>query len=88
MSWAKIVDCGDAPLTFLDNTIALKQLDKAHKVGLLDLGFERSCQVEEACFLLKFDTRLSRHESPIRQMFLLFQESLPLGVTILPLFRR
>jgi hypothetical protein len=34
MSWAKIVDCGDAPLTFLDNTIALKQLDKAHKVIL------------------------------------------------------
>ncbi|EEP75435.1 conserved hypothetical protein [Uncinocarpus reesii 1704] len=32
LSWAKIVDCGDAPLTFLDNTIALKQLDKAHKV--------------------------------------------------------
>lgn len=30
--WAKIVDCGDAPLTFLDNTIALKQLDRAHKV--------------------------------------------------------
>ncbi|UPX18858.1 Agmatinase [Ascochyta rabiei] len=30
--WAKIVDCGDAPLTFLDNTVALKQLDKAHKV--------------------------------------------------------
>ena len=29
---AKIVDCGDAPLTFLDNTVALKQLDKAHKV--------------------------------------------------------
>ena len=34
MSWAKIVDCGDAPLTFLDNTVALKQLDKAHKVCL------------------------------------------------------
>jgi hypothetical protein len=49
LSWAKIVDCGDAPLTFLvdqhqngyyadaaylaqDNTAALKQLDKAHKV--------------------------------------------------------
>ncbi len=32
ISWAKIVDCGDAPLTFLDNTVALKQLDKAHKV--------------------------------------------------------
>lgn len=32
MSWAKIIDCGDAPLTFLDNTIALKQLEKAHKV--------------------------------------------------------
>ncbi|KAB8437348.1 hypothetical protein FH972_025028 [Carpinus fangiana] len=30
--WAKVVDCGDAPLTFLDNTIALKQLDKAHEV--------------------------------------------------------
>ncbi|CAK4032044.1 Arginase deacetylase [Lecanosticta acicola] len=28
----KIVDCGDAPLTVLDNTIALKQLDRAHKV--------------------------------------------------------
>ncbi|XPS99746.1 Agmatinase [Ascochyta lentis] len=32
VDWAKIVDCGDAPLTFLDNTVALKQLDKAHKV--------------------------------------------------------
>jgi len=31
-SWAKVVDCGDAPLTFLDNTVALKQLDLAHKV--------------------------------------------------------
>lgn len=31
-SWATIVDCGDAPLTFLDNTIALKQLEKAHRV--------------------------------------------------------
>ncbi|KAK8191958.1 arginase family-domain-containing protein [Phyllosticta capitalensis] len=30
--WAKIVDCGDAPLTVLDNTVALKQLDRAHKV--------------------------------------------------------
>lgn len=30
-SWARIVDCGDAPLTFLDNTVALKQLGKAHK---------------------------------------------------------
>ena len=29
---ANIVDCGDAPLTFLDNTVALKQLDKAHKM--------------------------------------------------------
>ena len=32
MSWAEILDCGDAPLTFLDNTVALKQLEKAHKV--------------------------------------------------------
>lgn len=30
--WAKIVDCGDAPLTFVDNTKALKQLGKAYKV--------------------------------------------------------
>jgi agmatinase len=29
-SWARIVDCGDAPLTFLDNTAALKQLGQAH----------------------------------------------------------
>ena len=29
--WARIVDCGDAPLTFLDNTVALEQLVKAHK---------------------------------------------------------
>lgn len=31
LSWAKIIDCGDAPLTFLDNTAALKQLVHAHK---------------------------------------------------------
>lgn len=31
-SWAKIIDCGDAPLTFLDNTVALQQLEKAHRV--------------------------------------------------------
>ncbi|KAJ9152071.1 Arginase family-domain-containing protein [Pleurostoma richardsiae] len=30
--WAAIVDCGDAVLTFLDNNVALRQLDKAHKV--------------------------------------------------------
>ncbi|KAF1846556.1 Arginase/deacetylase [Cucurbitaria berberidis CBS 394.84] len=32
LDWAKIVDCGDAPLTFLDNTAALKQLDEAHRI--------------------------------------------------------
>ncbi|KAL9065096.1 MAG: hypothetical protein Q9161_008443 [Pseudevernia consocians] len=32
-SWAEILDCGDAPLTFLDNTVALMQLDKAHKAN-------------------------------------------------------
>ncbi|USP76080.1 Putative agmatinase 1 [Curvularia clavata] len=32
LDWAKIVDCGDAPLTFLDNTVALRQLDKAHEI--------------------------------------------------------
>ncbi len=31
LDWARIVDCGDAPLTFLDNTVALKQLEDAHK---------------------------------------------------------
>ncbi|KAL9108838.1 MAG: hypothetical protein Q9227_006495 [Pyrenula ochraceoflavens] len=30
-SWARAVDCGDAPLTFLDNTVALKQLESAHR---------------------------------------------------------
>ena len=29
--WARIIDCGDAPLTFLDNTVALRQLGDAHK---------------------------------------------------------
>ncbi|KAK6859775.1 arginase family protein [Apiospora arundinis] len=32
LSWATIVDCGDVPLTWLDNTVALKQLDKAHRI--------------------------------------------------------
>ncbi|EXJ81966.1 agmatinase [Capronia coronata CBS 617.96] len=32
LSWARIVDCGDAPLTFLDNTVALQQLGEAHKI--------------------------------------------------------
>jgi len=27
LQWARIVDCGDAPLTFLDNTVALQQLE-------------------------------------------------------------
>ncbi|KAL8392624.1 hypothetical protein RB595_002714 [Gaeumannomyces hyphopodioides] len=31
-SWATLVDCGDVPLTWLDNNVALKQLDKAHRV--------------------------------------------------------
>ncbi|KAH8906118.1 arginase family protein [Coniochaeta sp. PMI_546] len=30
--WATIVDCGDAPLTWLDNNVAFKQLDKSHLV--------------------------------------------------------
>ncbi|KAK1701779.1 arginase family-domain-containing protein [Colletotrichum lupini] len=30
--WATIVDCGDARLTWLDNTASLKLLDKAHTV--------------------------------------------------------
>jgi agmatinase len=31
LEWARVVDCGDAPLTLLDNTVALKQLEQAHK---------------------------------------------------------
>ncbi|KAI1368276.1 arginase [Xylaria arbuscula] len=31
-SWATIVDCGDVPLTVLDNNYALAQLTKGHKV--------------------------------------------------------
>ncbi|KAI1103603.1 arginase [Jackrogersella minutella] len=31
-SWATIVDCGDVPMTRLDNNVALAQLDKAHIV--------------------------------------------------------
>ncbi|KAL7808554.1 arginase family domain-containing protein [Trichoderma aethiopicum] len=29
--WARVVDCSDAPLTFLDNRVALKTLDQAHR---------------------------------------------------------
>ncbi|KAI1760535.1 arginase [Hypoxylon sp. FL1150] len=32
-SWATVVDCGDVPLTWLDNNVALAQLDKAHTVA-------------------------------------------------------
>lgn len=31
-SWARVVDTGDIGLTWLDNTVALRQLDKAHRV--------------------------------------------------------
>ncbi|CAJ2500555.1 Uu.00g034080.m01.CDS01 [Anthostomella pinea] len=31
-SWAKVVDCGDVPMVWLDNNVALAQLHKAHKV--------------------------------------------------------
>jgi agmatinase len=30
--WPEIVDCGDASLTFLDNTVALRTLEQAHKI--------------------------------------------------------
>jgi agmatinase len=33
-SWAKIVDCGDIPITPFDNTLALKQMSEA----FLELG--------------------------------------------------
>lgn len=31
LDWAKIVDCGDAPMTWLDNRDALRTLDQAHR---------------------------------------------------------
>lgn len=41
-SWAKIVDVGDVGLTWFDNTVALRQLDKAHRVsGIGAPGFLR-----------------------------------------------
>ncbi|KAI8179155.1 proclavaminate amidinohydrolase, partial [Colletotrichum sp. SAR 10_70] len=39
-SWARVVDCGDARLTWLDNTVSLKRLDKAHKVTGLELQIQ------------------------------------------------
>jgi hypothetical protein len=35
LSWAKIVDCGDVRMTCLDNSVALKQLYRAHQVCCL-----------------------------------------------------
>ncbi|KAI0384068.1 arginase family protein [Hypomontagnella monticulosa] len=31
-SWATVVDCGDVPLPWLDNNVAIARLDKAHSV--------------------------------------------------------
>lgn len=31
--WARVVDCGDVGLTWFDNVVALRQLDKAHRVS-------------------------------------------------------
>lgn len=33
--WAKVVDCGDVGMTRFDNTVALRQLDKAHRVSIV-----------------------------------------------------
>lgn len=30
--WAQILDCGDAPLTYLDNTVALRTLEQMHNL--------------------------------------------------------
>lgn len=30
--WATVVDCGDAPMTWLDNRAALRTLDRAHRI--------------------------------------------------------
>ena len=39
---AEILDCGNIPLTFLDNIVAFKQFEKAHKViDSAELNFRR-----------------------------------------------
>lgn len=38
-SWARIIDCGDVPVTPLDNAVALRQISSA----LLELGSRQSC---------------------------------------------
>lgn len=40
-SWAKVVDVGDVGLTWFDNTVALRQLDKAHRVSLTRVVWKR-----------------------------------------------
>lgn len=41
--WAKVVDVGDVGLTWFHNTIALRQLDKAHRVRFSVGGREKRC---------------------------------------------
>jgi hypothetical protein len=62
-SWAKIVDCGDVRMTFLDNTIALKQLEKAHQVGISYTPSE----IPSHCSRLSLDS----HHPPQRKVIFL-----------------
>jgi agmatinase len=50
-SWARVLDCGDIPVTPLDNAVALRQLSEAYielssRVSALDAG-KASHQVDE-----------------------------------------
>lgn len=48
--WAKVVDVGDVGLSWFDNSIALRQLDKAHRVRKFQPGWD--CDVEPSLQLL------------------------------------
>jgi len=48
-SWAQVIDCGDIPITPLDNSVALKQLSDAYmELGSrkAQVGFSKSGDVE------------------------------------------
>ncbi|KAI1129248.1 arginase [Nemania abortiva] len=54
-SWATVVDCGDVPLTFLDNNYALAQLTKGHKVVSGRKAANESCSTTPRIIMLGGD---------------------------------
>lgn len=69
-SWPAVVDCGDPVLTFLDNTVALKQLEKAHRVRQMRLNSPTLLELTHL-FLSSYQaSRLSR-DSNLQPLVLL-----------------